>query len=197
MKDILIVVDMQNDFLTGSLGNKECAEIVPAVAALIESRDWHHVFVTLDTHRENYPNTLEGKKLPIQHCITDTEGHLNASEVGAALWSDKFDGPDSNDPLGPTYIEKFTFGSLRLPLEIMEWARYANTSMNDVTIHMCGVCTSICVLTNAAILRTYFPDTRIVIHKDDTADTSPEMKEHALKVLEAIQCDIVLDDLPF
>lgn len=171
---ILVVVDMQNDFLTGSLGNKECAETVGPVAELIKSKDWDKVIFTRDTHYSDYLDTLEGKKLPVKHCIKYTEGW----EIEKTLMN--------LVPPEKVYIEdKLTFGCLELPQGIY----YADNAADE--IHICGVCTSICVLSNAAILRAYFPNTPIILHKDCTADVTPEMKEAALKCFQAIQCEVV------
>ena len=174
MKEILVVVDMQNDFLTGSLGNKECAATVGPVRELLGSRAWDLVVFTRDTHREDYGRTLEGRKLPVPHCLAGSDGW----QIEASLR------PFAEAP-GALVVDKPTFGSTALADELEK--RFAG---RDVRFHFCGVCTSICVLSNAALARAKFPDAEIVVHETATADVTPEMKVHALAVLGSIQCDV-------
>ena len=174
MKEILIVIDMQNDFLTGSLGNKECAATTEPVRELLARGGWDLVVFTRDTHHENYPATLEGKKLPVPHCQEGSEGW----QIAAPLR------PFAEAP-GALVVDKPTFGSTALADELEK--RFAG---QDVRFHFCGVCTSICVLSNAALVRAKFPDAEIVVHETATADVTPEMKVHALAVLGSIQCDV-------
>ena len=174
MKEILVVVDMQNDFLTGSLGNKECAATVGPVRELLGSRAWDLVVFTRDTHRENYARTLEGRKLPVPHCLAGSDGW----QIEESLR------PFAEAP-GAIVVDKPTFGSFALADAIAD--RLAG---EEAELHLCGVCTSICVLSNAAILRARFPNAAIVVHKDATADVTPELKVHALAVLGSIQCDV-------
>ena len=174
MKEILVVVDMQNDFLTGSLGNKECAATVGPVRKLLGSRAWDLVVFTRDTHRDNYARTLEGRKLPVPHCLAGSDGW----QIEESLR------PFAEAP-GALVVDKPTFGSTALADELAR--RFAG---EDVRFHFCGVCTSICVLSNAALVRAAFPDAEIVVHETATADVTPEMKVHALAVLGSIQCDV-------
>jgi len=175
MKEILIVIDMQNDFLTGSLGNPECAATVAPVRELLGSRAWDLVAFTRDTHRGNYAETLEGRKLPVPHCLAGTDGWQIAEPLR----------PFAEAP-GALVLDKPTFGSEALADGLSE-----RFSGETVRFHVCGVCTSICVLSNAALLRARFPDAEIVVHERATADVTPEMKVHALAVLGSIQCDVV------
>ena len=175
MKRILIVIDMQNDFLTGSLGNAECAASAEPVRALLAQGGWDLVAFTRDTHRDDYAQTLEGRKLPVPHCLEGSEGWAIAPALR----------PFAEAP-GAIVVDKPTFGSTELADELAR--RFAG---EPVRFHFCGVCTSICVLSNAAILRARFPDAPIVVHADATADVTPEMKAHALAVLGSIQCDVV------
>ncbi len=175
MKRILIVIDMQNDFLTGSLGNAECAASAEPVRALLARGGWDLVAFTRDTHHENYPATLEGRKLPVPHCLAGTDGWAIAPALR----------PFAEAP-GALVVDKPTFGSFALADALAE-----RLGGEAAELHLCGVCTSICVLSNAAILRARFPDAPIVVHADATADVTPEMKVHALAVLGSIQCDVV------
>lgn len=175
MKKILVVIDMQNDFLTGSLGNAECAATIAPVRELLGSRVWDLVAFTRDTHRGNYAETLEGRKLPVPHCLEGTEGW----QIAPAL-------RPFAETTGALVVDKPTFGSFALADALAD-----RTGGEEAELHLCGVCTSICVLSNAAILRARFPDAPIVVHADATADVTPEMKAHALAVLGSIQCDVV------
>jgi len=176
--EILIVVDMQNDFLTGPLGNAECADSLGPVLALLRRGGWDHVFFTRDTHQPNYLRTLEGRKLPVEHCIEGTEGW----ELAPALR------PFAEAP-GAVVVDKPTFGSFALVDRLAETVGDA-----PVRFHMCGVCTGICVLSNAALVRARFPNAEILVPRAATADVTPAAKEHALACLGSIQCDVV--DLP-
>ena len=175
MKEILVVIDMQNDFLTGSLGNAECAAAAEPVRALLARGGWDLVAFTRDTHGADYAGTLEGRKLPVTHCIEGTDGWRIAEPLR----------PFAEAP-GTLVVDKPTFGSFALVEELRR--RFAGEA---VRFHVCGVCTSICVLSNAALLRAAFPDAEIAVHESATADVTPEMKVHALAVLRAIQCDVV------
>ena len=179
---ILVVIDMQPDFLTGPLGNKECKAVIPFVNSLIVDNEWAGIIATRDTHWCNYRETLEGIKLPVEHCMLGTDGWQLESSVMRSLEMAK--------STRYAVCNKNTFGCVDLPRTVASIAVRNNKTQEDMEIHMCGVCTSICVMTNAALLRTHFPNAKIVIHKMATADVSPEMKEHALAVLQSIQCDI-------
>lgn len=175
MKKVLVVIDMQNDFLTGSLGNAECAASAEPVRALLAQGGWDAVAFTRDTHHGNYAETLEGRKLPVPHCLEGTDGW----QIAPALR------PFAEAP-GALVVDKPTFGSFALADALA-----ARIGGEEAELHLCGVCTSICVLSNAAILRARFPDATIVVHADATADVTPELKVHALAVLGSIQCDVV------
>ena len=122
-----------------------------------------------------YAETLEGRKLPVPHCLEGTEGW----QIAPALR------PFAEAP-GAIVVDKPTFGSFALADALA-----ARIGDEPAELHLCGVCTSICVLSNAAILRARFPDATIVVHADATADVTPELKVHALAVLGSIQCDVV------
>lgn len=188
MKKILIVVDMQNDFITGPLGNDDCKAVVEPIKKLIENESWDLIRFTADTHggsensEKRYQSTIEGKTLPI-HCVPGSRGWKIVSELA--------DKADSND-----IEEKDTFGSFHLganvqfKLEHIIWDTYTNRG-EEYEFHLVGVCTSICVLSNAVILRSEFPCSKIIVHKDCTADVTPEKKEAALECLKSIFCEVV------
>ena len=188
MKKILVVVDMQNDFIYGPLGNDDCRGAVKGCVDLCENGGFDAIFWTKDTHDVSYLQTLEGKKLPVEHCICDTEGWRIIPELQKYFSEDKY------------LIQKNTFGSLpgeykNLPNAILSWIDCHTTKVTDwfepVEIHFCGVCTSICVLSNMTIIRALLPNTKIVLHANATGDVTPEMKKAAFVCAKAIQCEVV------
>lgn len=175
---ILIVVDMQNDFIDGSLGSKEAKEIVPAVCEKIK---WYNsnrgnVMCTFDTHYENYLNTLEGKKLPVLHCVDSTIGWELNKEISDSI-SDK-----------AALFKKKSFGSISLAMLISSLT--GGPDYID-SIELVGVCTDICVVSNAIILKAAFPETQIIVDAKCCAGTTTEKHEAALKTMESCQIDIV------
>ena len=171
MKSILVVIDMQNDFIDGSLGTSEAKVAVHHVLDLI-SKDYDEYFATLDTHNENYMDTLEGKKLPVLHCIKDSEGWKINEQIKNAL-----------DQKSCHYIEKPTFGSIQLAETI--------TALKPDKITLCGVCTDICVISNALLFRAYNPNTIIEVVKDACAGVTIENHQAALKTMQSCQIDII------
>ncbi len=171
MKSILVVIDMQNDFIDGSLGTSEAKVAVHHALDLI-SKDYDEYFATLDTHNENYMDTLEGKKLPVLHCIKDSEGWKINEQIKNAL-----------DQKSCHYIEKPTFGSIQLAETI--------TALKPDKITLCGVCTDICVISNALLLRAYNPNTIIEVVKDACAGVTIENHQAALKTMQSCQIDII------
>jgi nicotinamidase-related amidase len=166
---------MQNDFVDGALGTKEAERIVPAVAEHICHRreGGYAVLATLDTHGENYLSTFEGKHLPVPHCIRGTEGWALNPKVEAALE-------------GCERIEKPSFGSPRLSERIRELAGGAE----DLAIELIGLCTDICVVSNALLLKASFPEARISVRQNCCAGVTPELHEAALKTMKSCQIEI-------
>ncbi len=174
MKKILVVIDMQKDFIDGSLGTAEARAIVGKVAAAIREFEGT-VLYTMDTHSDHYPDTLEGKKLPVPHCIKGTEGWQVQPEIREALREK-----------GARCFEKPTFGSFAL-------AEYAASLIEDETsaeITVMGLCTDICVASNAILLRTKLPNTVIKVKADCCAGVTPQSHEAALATLAMCQMDI-------
>ena len=175
-KKILIAVDLQNDFIDGALGTKEAEAIVPAAAARI--REWREagaeIFATLDTHEANYMETREGKKLPVPHCIRGTEGwQLN---------------PVIREALGDcTIVEKPTFGSVRLP----DILREMNGGEDPAAIKLIGLCTDICVVSNALLLKAAFPETDFSVRRDCCAGVTPDKHEAALETMRSCQVSVL------
>ena len=173
MKKILVVVDMQKDFVDGALGSKEAVAIVPAVVKKIREFDGD-IFATYDTHGENYMQTAEGKKLPVPHCIKGTDGWKLNNEVMAALADKKY-----------TAVEKLTFGSVDLPKLIK------NTVGNEeFTIEIIGLCTDICVVSNALVLKANFPEVTITVDSICCAGVTPEKHEAALETMRSCQIEV-------
>ena len=176
MKKILIVVDMQNDFVTGTLGTKEAQDIVPNIKCKINEylKNGDMVFFTYDTHYDNYFDTLEGKNLPVKHCICETEGWKIVSELR------KIDCLYCNQIVN---IKKDTFGYIN-------WNSYLSYSDESLEIELCGVCTDICVVSNALILRAIHPNTRIFVNANCCAGSTPEKHEVALEVMKSCQIEV-------
>lgn len=187
-RKILVVVDMQNDFITGSLGNEDCRNAVKGCVELCRNGGFDDIIFTRDTHRENYLDTLEGQKLPVKHCIKGSKGWKIIDE----LW--KF--AKSNHEARSYIVDKDTFGSVEngagsLPETIGDivYNRYDN-NYDDLEVHFCGVCTSICVLANMVIIRAEWPDLKIVLHTKATGDVTEEMKQAAFICAKAQQCEL-------
>ena len=171
MKKILIVVDMQNDFVDGALGSKEAASIVENVVKKIESFDGE-IYVTYDTHYEDYMQTSEGKNLPVVHCIRESEGWQLNSAVREAL--------EKKETY--TEIEKITFGSVDLPFVLAE-----ENDMDNAEIELIGLCTDICVVSNALILKASFPEINISVDSSCCAGVTPEKHLAALETMRSCQ----------
>lgn len=173
MKKVLIVVDMQKDFVDGALGTKEAVGIVDNVVAKINSFDGD-IIATYDTHDENYMNTQEGKKLPVPHCIKDTEGWQLDKKVQAAL-----------DAKGYKAVYKPTFGSVDL-VEVIKGYDEADTE-----IMMIGLCTDICVVSNALLLKANFTEMNISVDAACCAGVTPEKHEAALETMRSCQINVL------
>ena len=167
----LIVVDMQNDFIIGSLRNEEAVKIIPNVCDLIQSFRGS-IFATLDTHNADYLNTLEGKYLPVEHCIKYSEGWAIQSDVLNCLQKKHTE-----------FIEKPSFGSTEL-------SRKLYNTVDKSVIYFAGVCTDICVITNALFIKTNYPETRIVVVSDCCAGVNPELHQQALNVMRSCHIEV-------
>ena len=180
---VLVVVDMQNDFITGALGTKEAQEIVPNVVKKIEDEGYDILALTQDYHRPDYLETQEGKILPIPHCITDTNGFELHSDVNEARLK-----VDANNPTVIVY--KSSFGSMRLPEELKDCLNCEDEEMEIKTIELVGLCTDICVISNAMILKAAFPEAEIIVDSSCCAGTSPESHQRALEAMKVCQIEI-------
>ncbi len=174
MKNFLIAVDLQKDFVDGSLGTKEALAIIPAAAEKIRSFDGE-IFVTIDTHGENYLNTAEGRKLPVIHCVKGSDGWQLNEDIAAALEGKKY-----------TVVEKPTFGSTALPALIEEAA-----DGEDFTVQLIGLCTDICVVSNALLIKANFPEMQISVDSACCAGVTPEKHNAALETMRSCQIDVI------
>ena len=172
MKQILIIVDMQNDFIDGALGTKEAVAIVPKVEDKIRNFDGE-VFFTRDTHEAWYLETQEGKNLPVPHCIRGTEGWQIRKELDALR---------KTEP-----IDKETFGSTDLAADLL--ALHEDEEIGSITL--VGLCTDICVISNALLIKATLPEVPIYVDAACCAGVTPESHENALKAMEACQIKVM------
>ena len=173
MKKLLIVVDMQKDFVDGALGSKDAVAIVPNVVKKIENFDGD-IIVTYDTHEENYLQTQEGVHLPVPHCIKGTPGWELDEQVQAAL-----------DNKSYTCVEKPTFGSTALP-ELIKTVY----DPKDLEIELCGLCTDICVVSNALLLKANFLEAPVSVDSQCCAGVTAESHNAALLTMKMCQVTV-------
>ena len=176
MRDILIVIDMQNDFIDGSLGTSEAVSIVSHVAEEMR-KPYSKVYLTMDTHNDNYLQTSEGKFLPVEHCIKNTEGWKLCDSVNEALK----DIPDYEIYLKPT------FGCEELAKRLKE----DNEEDTIDSITLVGLCTDICVVSNALLIKAALPETPIRVLKECCAGVTVDSHEAALTTMK--MCQIVIE----
>ncbi|MBE7042233.1 MAG: cysteine hydrolase [Ruminococcaceae bacterium] len=169
MAKILIVVDMQNDFIDGALGTEEAVAIVPYVKNVIEQFDGT-VYFTRDTHDDNYMQTQEGTHLPVPHCIKGTEGWQICKELDALRKTEA--------------IDKVTFGSSEL-VEVLREER-------DVeSITFVGLCTDICVISNAMVVKAFYPEIPLIVDAKGCAGVSPQSHKRALEAMKVCQMTVI------
>lgn len=173
MRKILVVVDMQEDFTEGSLGSKEAMKIIPNVVEKIKSYNLEDVFATRDTHEHNYLSTLEGKHLPVSHCIYQTDGWQLVPEVKMLL-------------KGAEIVDKPTFGSTTLA-EMLKMI----SETEPIEIELCGLCTDICVVSNALLLKAFMPNVEISVDASCCAGTTPQKHQAALETMQSCQINII------
>ena len=171
MQKVLLVIDMQNDFIDGALGTKEAVAIVPAVKKKIEEFDGTVLF-TRDTHFENYMETQEGRNLPVPHCIKGTDGWQIRPELDALRTTDA--------------IDKVTFGSSELGPVLQKLDQ--ENPIESITV--IGLCTDICVISNAMIAKAFLPEVPISVDANCCAGVMPETHENALKAMEVCQIKV-------
>ena len=165
----LIVVDMQVDFISGSLGSDMAKKIVPGVVEKVENFDGKVIF-TRDTHFEDYLDTQEGTNLPVKHCIKDTDGWQICDEL---------------KPFASEVVDKITFGSVDLPHILKK----IDEQIDE--IELCGLCTDICVISNAMLLKAAFPEVKILVDSSCCAGVSIESHNTALDAMKAVQIEVI------
>lgn len=172
-KRILVVVDMQNDFISGALGTKEAQAIVPKVREKIQNFDgW--VYFTMDTHGEDYLSTQEGRNLPVKHCVKGTWGWKLNPQIDQVRQS--------------TPVEKNTFGSKGLA-DVLKARNTYEEPLEE--IQLVGVCTDICVISNALLVKAFCPEAAVSVRASCCAGVTPHSHETALAAMRACQIDIV------
>lgn len=170
-KQVLVVVDMQKDFIDGALGTKEAVAIVENVKNKIKNFQGEIIF-TRDTHFENYSTTQEGKNLPVPHCIKGTEGW----QIEAGL--EQLRTPDMK------VFDKPTFGSVELAEYLKE-----NKELESVTF--IGLCTDICVISNALVTKAFLPEVKVMVEENCCAGVTPESHKNALEAMKMCQVEII------
>ncbi|MBQ6361022.1 MAG: cysteine hydrolase [Lachnospiraceae bacterium] len=173
MRRLLIVVDMQNDFIDAALGTKEAVLIVDAVKEKIRTYPAEDIIATMDTHGENYMETQEGRYLPVPHCVKGSEG-----------WQIR---PDIEELLtGAKIYEKPTFGSTALAADLK-----ALSEKEEIELELIGLCTDICVVSNALLLKAVMPEVTISVDAACCAGVTPEKHLAALETMRSCQIQII------
>ena len=172
MKDVLIVVDMQNDFIDGALGTAEAVSIVPKVVEKVKSFPGTVIF-TRDTHAENYLSTQEGRKLPVAHCVKGTPGWQIRAELEALRKTDAVDKPG--------------FGSTALTHMLASMDRAEGLS----SVTLVGLCTDICVISNAMLIKAALPEVPVIVDAACCAGVTPASHKNALEAMKMCQIDVI------
>ena len=172
MRKILIVIDMQNDFIDAALGTKEAVSIVEAVKEKIRSFPAEDVIATMDTHDEGYMQTQEGKNLPVMHCIKGTDGWKIRPDIAELL-------------TGARIYEKPTFGSTALAADLK-----ALSDKEEIELELIGLCTDICVVSNALLLKAFMPEVTISVDAACCAGVTPQKHLEALETMRSCQIDV-------
>lgn len=173
MQNILVVVDMQNDFIDAALGTAEAVAIVPAVAEKIRGFSGQVIF-TRDTHEADYLSTQEGRLLPVEHCLRSSAGWEIRKELAGLC-------PEA------TVIDKPSFGSVTLG----EYLREENERESIGCITLVGLCTDICVISNALLLKAFLPETEIVVDAACCAGVTPQSHATALSAMKSCQIRVI------
>lgn len=172
MKRLLLVIDMQKDFIDGALGTPEAEAIVANVVEKIKTYPTEHIIATRDTHTAEYLSTQEGKHLPVVHCVKDTPGWALHPDIAAALGSAQI-------------VDKPTFGSIDLMRQLVEW-----NQQEPLALELVGLCTDICVVSNALLLKAAMPEVEISVDASCCAGVTLESHQAALQTMG--QCQILL-----
>ncbi len=172
MRKILVVIDMQNDFIDAALGTKEAVAIVDAVKEKIRSYPAGDVIATMDTHSENYMETQEGKYLPVPHCIRGSKGWEIRADIAELLKDARI-------------YEKPTFGSTQMAGYLRDLSQE-----EEIELELIGLCTDICVVSNALLLKAYMPEVKISVDSSCCAGVTPEKHLAALETMRSCQIQV-------
>lgn len=175
MRKILLVIDMQNDFIDAALGSREAKAIVDAVKEKIRSYPAENVIATMDTHGENYMDTQEGRNLPVMHCIRGTRGWQLQADIAELLRHVKI-------------YEKPSFGSMELAEELKKLSE-----KEEIELELVGLCTDICVVSNALLLKAAMPEVKISVDAACCAGVTVEKHRAALETMRSCQIHVVND----
>ena len=173
MRKLLVVIDMQNDFIDAALGTPEAVAIVDAVKEKIRSYPGGDVFATMDTHTPEYMNTQEGKYLPVPHCIRGSEGWKIRSDIEELLTE-------------AAIYEKPTFGSVKLASDLAQI-----NEEEGIELELVGLCTDICVVSNALLLKSCMPEVKITVDASCCAGVTPEKHLAALETMRSCQIQVI------
>ena len=185
MRKILVVIDMQNDFIDGSLGTPEAVAIVENVKAKIREYNPADICFTKDTHETNYLQTQEGRNLPVEHCIRGTKGWEIREDIRTLVKERE----EAQQPGGAGFrlvFEKPTFGSVELAETLRELLQE-----EELEIEIVGLCTDICVVSNALLLKAYMPEVKITVDSSCCAGVTPASHEAALETMKMCQINVI------
>ncbi|MDY5480980.1 MAG: isochorismatase family cysteine hydrolase [Veillonella caviae] len=188
MQHILLVIDMQYDFIWGSLGTSEAQAVVPYVADVIQNWKGPIVF-TQDTHDAQYLDTQEGRILPVVHCVKGTDGWQIPTVLVEAAHQNSHTQKNENNYVQMIAIEKPCFGSLDLVHQLQELHR--QQPIENIT--MVGLCTDICVVSNALLVKAGLPEVPLYIDAAGCAGVTPEKHKAALETMSSCQCHVIND----
>ncbi|MBQ6322739.1 MAG: cysteine hydrolase [Lachnospiraceae bacterium] len=175
MRNILVVIDMQNDFIDAALGTSEAIAIVESVKKKIQSYPPENVYATMDTHTEQYLQTQEGRYLPVEHCIRGSDGWKIRPDIEALLSEAKI-------------YEKPTFGSMELAADLKKLSEE-----EAIEVELIGLCTDICVVSNALLLKASMPEVKITVDAACCAGVTPQNHLAALATMRSCQIQIIND----
>lgn len=177
---ILLVIDLQNDFIDGPLGNKECIEACKNTIDIIKNENFDKIYLTQDTHQEDYLLTQEGKKLPVIHCIENTKGWEINKDLLETIYK-KYDKKDIK------FFKKETFGSTELGIEIQELSK----KDENLSIYIVGVCTGICVISNALLIKAFAKEVPLFVIENGCACVNKETHKTAIEAMKLCQINII------
>lgn len=185
MRKYLVITDAQNEFVTGALGNKDCEAAVPNIVAAVKSGEYAKIFITKDTHTENYMDTQEGKRLPVLHGQEGSEGYELNADIDTAV-------KENYNESDVILIKKPTFGSIDFGQALKTVVEADKKENNqEIEIHFTGFCTGICVLSNVVMAKTFCPEERVCVIENACACVTPDTHKTAIAAMGPIQVDVI------